>query len=79
MRIYKDLLIRNIKVDRHPINLRTLLLLEDIKKNGLFKPIKVQCLGNGSYKIKDGRHRITAHKLLGKTNIKCCYGLIANN
>lgn len=74
MRTTKLINIKNIKVDNHSISPQTFDLAFKIKTCIIdiddLPPIKLQCIGNGSYKLRDGRHRITAFKLLGKTHIK---------
>ena len=57
----------NIKVDRYPLNPSTLSLIHFLEENGIeeLPPIRVRLESNGQYMIKDGRHRVTAFKLLG--------------
>ena len=58
--------ISSIAMDRYPLNPSTLSLIEYLKKGGEVPPIKVAKLKNGNYRILDGRHRVTASKLLGR-------------
>ena len=62
-----------IIVDRYPINRSTLSLVEYLKKGGTVPPIRIAQTQQGQYKILDGRHRITAYKLLGRTEILSKY------
>lgn len=68
----KEINISNIKVDNYPLNLSTLKLVDHIRKNGYknLPPIAVVLNKNGQYLIKDGRHRVTAFKLLEIKTIK---------
>ncbi len=70
MRIIKEIPIHNIKVDRFSISPETLSLVDFIRSGGEVPAIKIQKL-DGRYILKDGRHRITAYKLLGIKTIKC--------
>lgn len=67
----------NIIIDRHSISEQTLDLamkvkLGEIKTNDI-PPIKLIMNKDGAFKLKDGRHRLTAFKLLGKKLIKANY------
>lgn len=66
MRIVGLIPITNIAIDKYPVGLKTLLLVDFMRQGGGVPPIKVQPDGAGGYTIKDGRHRVLAHKLLGK-------------
>lgn len=57
--------IEGLQWDKLPINPKTLGLVYFIMSGGEIKPIKLMKTKNG-YKVKDGRHRIAAYKLLGK-------------
>ena len=59
-----------IKVDRYPMNIKTLNLIDYLRNGGEVPPIKVVKLPKGGYMIKDGRHRLLAHKMLGLSKIK---------
>lgn len=72
MRVLKDIPIDLIVVDRHSISKETLALVDFIRSGGEIPPIKIQ-IENQRYKLKDGRHRITAFKLLGRKTIHCKY------
>lgn len=70
MRIIKEINIDQIIVDKHSVSKETLNIVDFIRKGGKLPPIKVQKI-KGQYKLKDGRHRITAYKLLGCKKIEC--------
>jgi len=53
-----------IKMDRYPMNLSTLRLIDYLRKGGKVPAIKVAKLQNGKYIIRDGRHRVLAYKML---------------
>lgn len=72
-----DVKVRNIIVDKYPINKATLDLVFYLMSGGEVPAIKLQKLDCGQYKIKDGRHRVTAFKLLGWDIIKAkCSNII---
>lgn len=66
--------ISQIEMDKWPINNATLKLVWFLTNGGEVPPIKIQQLANGNFRIKDGRHRLTAYKLLGKTKIEAKFG-----
>lgn len=70
MRVVKEIPIRNIVVDRFSISPETLCLVDFIREGGEIPAIKIQKLNN-RYILRDGRHRITAYRLLGIEKIKC--------
>lgn len=70
MRIIKLINISEIIVDRYSISPETLNIVDFIRGGGIVPPIKVQMFGSGQYKLKDGRHRVTAFKLLGIKQIE---------
>lgn len=69
MKRIKIINISNISIDNYPLNTSTFNLSIHINQGGSIPPIKVKIL-NGLYIIKDGRHRVTACKLLGIKKIK---------
>ena len=79
MRYCHPIDISQISMDRVPINKETYELAKDIETNGLRKPIKVALvetgLRRGNFEIRDGRHRVTAMRLLGRTKIPAKYGV----
>lgn len=70
MRIIKEISIQQIDVDNYSISKETLDIVDYIRSGGEIPEIKVINLDSGRFKLKDGRHRITAYKLLGKQKIK---------
>lgn len=73
MRVIKDIPISNIVVDRIPLN-RTLGLVKHLEQGGTVPPIKVE-YKDGTYILKDGRHRVAAYKLLGRRFISAKFYL----
>lgn len=74
MKIIKEILIESILIDKLPINPDVLELVDFLRNGGEIPPIKLQICPNGGYKLKDGRHRVCAYKLLG---IKTIYAKIS--
>ncbi len=62
-----------IRVDRYPMNRRTLDLIDYLRDGGSVPPIKITKHPLGGFMIKDGRHRLLAHKMLGLAKIKASY------
>lgn len=56
------------------MNPKTLALIDYLRSGyaGPMPPIHVQPDGLGQYRILDGRHRVLAYKMIGKTEI-CAY------
>lgn len=71
MRIKQDIDLNLVKIDRLPLDKKTLKYALSIQKSGRrnFPPIKVAKTKNGRFEIRDGRHRWLAHKLAGETKI----------
>lgn len=67
--------IQQIEMDHHPLNPSTLGLVTHLAGGGEVPPIHVQSLVNGRYRICDGRHRVTAYKLLGYRHIEARYSI----
>lgn len=62
--------IKSIEMDHHPLNPSTLALIKFIESGGSIPPIHICKKPFGGFKICDGRHRVTAFKLLGISEIK---------
>jgi ParB-like chromosome segregation protein Spo0J len=77
MREIREIPINLIIMDRYPINKKTLGLLDFIRQGGCVPPIKVAKNSVGNYTIRDGRHRITAYKMLGIEKIKARFSTIS--
>lgn len=76
MRILTEIPIQNIQQARKPrLNLKTLKFAMLLLRGTLFPPIKVRQLRGGNYEVRDGRHRLAAHKLAGKSHIKAYVGI----
>jgi ParB-like chromosome segregation protein Spo0J len=65
-----EIKIESIKWDKLPINPSVLRLVDFIRSGGEIPPIHLQRSSQGGYKLKDGRHRVSAYKLLGIKTIK---------
>ena len=78
MRLTHKIHISQILMDHTPLNRRTYVLARDMDEVGQQKPIKVRLLEDepqaGNYEIRDGRHRVTAARLLGWEWIMATYG-----
>lgn len=68
-RVVKAIPLRHIQMDRWPIGPQSLDLAVKMEAGLRPPPIHVARLPNGNYKICDGRHRVTAHRLCGRTHI----------
>ena len=68
MRVIKEIPIDNIKVDRFAIQPKTLDLVDYLRNGGSVPPIHIY-RQNGTFILCDGRHRLTAFKLLGRNEI----------
>lgn len=73
MRVTNLVPIGNIVMDRYQINPETMSLVRHLEGGGTVPPIKIYKLASGQFQIKDGRHRVTAFKLLGRESIKATY------
>jgi hypothetical protein len=62
--------VESILVDNLPVNKKTFDLAMFIYQGGEIPPIRLEKSSLGGYKIKDGRHRVCAYKLLGFTEIE---------
>jgi hypothetical protein len=72
MRIIKLIKISQIKVDRWPMTRKTYELAKFIDAGGNVPPIRVQSQ-QSNFLIRDGRHRLLAHKLLGMEYIRATF------
>lgn len=77
MRIVKEINITNIIVDSHSISPQSFDLAKKIESGEYdtltMTPIKLENLNNGTFRLRDGRHRITAFKLVGRKKILSKY------
>lgn len=74
MRVLGPVHVSLIDVDRLPIGLRTLALVEHLRSGGTVPPIHVMRAEHGRFRILDGRHRILAHRLLERRTIVARWG-----
>lgn len=66
----KEILIESIYWDKLPINPTVLSLVDFLRSGGKVPPIHLQKGSEGGYKLRDGRHRVAAFKLLGLKTIE---------
>lgn len=74
MRVSRLIPMSQIQCDFLPIGPKTLALIKHIEKGGSVPPVKVQFNGKGQWKIKNGRHRFLAFKMLGIQFIPARWG-----
>jgi hypothetical protein len=56
---------------RLPLNKKALMFaLEMLLRKAIFPPVSVERKGKGKYVLRGGRHRLAAHKLLGREEIR---------
>ena len=69
--------IESILIDNLPVNKKTFDLAMFIYQGGEIPPIKLSKSTLGGYRIKDGRHRVCAYKLLDMKEIEAiiCDGI----
>lgn len=73
MRVTQKIRIEQIDygTKRLPMNKKALMFaLEMLLRNAIFPPVPVELISKGRYALRGGRHRLAAHKLLGKTFIQ---------
>ena len=68
MKIITEIPVKKIKLDRQPIS-RVFNLAKHMENGGDIPPIHVCKLPDGNYGICDGRHRVTAARLIGQKMI----------
>lgn len=66
--------VSEIEVDRLPVGKRTLSLANHLAAGGLVPPVHVEPIGNGRFRILDGRHRTLAHRLVERRKILARWG-----
>lgn len=75
MRITTPIKVSQLVVDRQAIGPATYALAKHLEAGGTVPPIHVQYVGNGFYKVLQGRHRTLAFKLLGRDTILANLGI----
>lgn len=63
--------VSRIRLDKFPFHEHTPGLREDIRKNGIKRPLVIQTLKDGNYEIRDGRHRFVCAQRLRMEEIPC--------
>jgi hypothetical protein len=75
MRVIQTINIENIDYGKPlPMNKKVMSFALDLLMGNTFPPVKVQHMG-GKYRLKDGRNRLSAYKLLGKKTIRAYVGV----
>lgn len=74
MRHEREIDVALVDFDKLPLNRSTFELCVFLEGGGDVPPIHVAQDGYGRFKIRDGRHRLLAHKLTGRTKIMARYG-----
>jgi uncharacterized ParB-like nuclease family protein len=69
MRVKQEIPVSLVNMDRIPLDRKTLRFTYAMQAMAEFPAIKVAKRADGRYEIRDGRHRWTAHKLLGREKI----------
>lgn len=75
MRHIREIPLSQVDVDRLPINPSVMPLVKHLEAGGTVPPIHVRVgeIG-GRFAVLDGRHRILAHRLLGRSQILARWG-----
>lgn len=72
-RVEREIPVAATRMDRWPLNPTTLALVDYLRTGGEVPAIKVQTVSGGEgggWRILDGRHRVAAAKLLGRSTIR---------
>jgi len=77
MKVESEILIESLIVDRLPVNNEVLQLVFFLMSGGIVPPIHVQKVNDG-WRVRDGRHRVAAYKLLGLKTINAKHAVIIN-
>jgi len=75
MRVIRKIRTAAIKIDRVPLDAKTLSFVDAMRQGHVFPPIKVAVTPNGQFEIRDGRHRWAASRLLQHLEITVRYGV----
>ena len=67
--------LRQIDIDRLPLDEKTLCFANALMGGAIFPPIKLHPRVGGRWRIKDGRHRWLAHRMLKRWKIKASFYL----
>lgn len=72
MRVQMHVPLRNIQNDKKPaFDAKTLKFVFALMRGDKFPPIPVARTAAGCYRLTGGRHRWSAHKLLGSRTVLC--------
>lgn len=58
-----------IEIDRWPLSPKSLALIDYLRSGGSIAAIHVQRKKLGGFRIRDGRHRLLAYRMLGWSHI----------
>lgn len=73
MKIIEDIPVDAIRVDRAPIDSKVFMYAVAMLRGDKFPPIRVARLKEGGYEIRDGRHRVSAAKLVARGKIRAAF------
>lgn len=74
VRVVGDVPLDIVEMDRWPrLDARLAGLLAHLAGGGTVPPVKLTNLGDGKFRIKDGRHRMAAYVLLGRPTIRAAF------
>lgn len=79
MRVTGQIPIERIKSKKRlPLGLKAFQFALAMKRGEKFPPVKLQrsVTGDGNYVLKDGRHRVSAAKLLGHKTVFALYSVV---
>ena len=73
MRVVRSIAISQIDHGKLPMGKKVLSFALDMLVGDVFPPIHVESRSDGRFKLKGGRHRLAAHKLRGKLEIRAAF------
>lgn len=69
MRVIREIPVHAIRLDRMPVDSKTLMYAIAMVRGDKFPPVKVAMRASGGFEIRDGRHRVTAARLTERGRI----------
>jgi hypothetical protein len=69
MRLIREIPVRNISLDRVPLDSKVLMFAVAMLRGHKFPPVRVAMRRGGGFEIRDGRHRVTAARLTERGKI----------
>lgn len=70
MRVVQTIRIEQIEHGKSPLNFKVFSFARAMFWGDVFPPINVEQVSKGKFKLRNGRHRLAAHKLLGRKGIR---------